>query len=117
MHEGLVKIALDFDGTYTLHPEFWDLFLHNCKAHGIKVLIVTLRHATHDRLAVEAHLERLGAGIVYCGGRPKAGVLKERKIEVDVWVEDDPRCVHEGSRFNDEQLANWRKNDAHRKRH
>ena len=111
-----MKIALDFDGTYTLHPEFWDLFLHNAKANGFKVLIVTLRHATHDRLALEAHLERLGAGIVYCDGRPKADVLKERGITVDVWLDDDPQCIFEGSRFNDEQLANWRKNDVHRRR-
>ncbi len=109
-----MRIALDFDGTYTEHPALWDAFIALAKAHGHTVNVVTLRHPVHDRIGVDRRLEQLGAGIVYCDGRPKHEVAKERGLSYTIWIEDDPRCVHEGSRINEEQLAAWRKNDVHK---
>ena len=107
-------ISLDHDGTYTLNPAFWDDFIKLAQEHGNAVHIVTLRDAVKDRLASERHLIDLGCMIIYCDGRPKKEVAKERGYSYAIWIEDDPRCIHEGSRLTDEQLAEWRSKDPYR---
>lgn len=107
-------IALDHDGTYTLDPAFWDRFIDTSFRHGHAVHIVTLRDAHKDELASERHLSNMGCMIVYCDGRPKIEVTKERGYHYDIWIEDDPLCVDKGSRLTPEQLEGWRAKDKYR---
>ena len=107
-------IALDFDGTYTLDPSFWMGFIRQAQERGHFVHIVTLRHAEIDRLANEMEFINRGVTVVYCDGHSKLEVAKERGLEYDIWIEDDPRCVSQGTRLNEQQLEAWRKRDRHR---
>jgi len=107
-------IALDHDGTYTLDPAFWLGFIADARAHGHAVHIVTLRHAEHDRLRDEKLLIDRGCQVIYCDGRPKIEVAKERGYRYDIWIEDDPAAVHRGSPLTPAGLATWREKDEHR---
>ncbi|MGD9878927.1 MAG: hypothetical protein AB7F22_07790 [Reyranella sp.] len=111
-----MRIALDFDGTYTLDPLAWDAFIIAMQRAGHLVMVVTLRAADADQLALESHFYSIGCPVIYCDGQPKHTILKEDYGYVpDIWIEDDPRSIHEGSRLNPEQLAAWREKDVHRK--
>ncbi len=107
-------IALDHDGTYTLDPVVWNAVIKAFQDRGHSVHIVTLRHAELDRLRIEKELTNLGVRVVYCDGRPKKEVAHELGLEYDIWIEDDPQCIHEGSRLSYEALAAWRARDKHR---
>ena len=109
-----MRIALDFDGTYSEHPKLWNEFILLCHLHGVGIDIVTLREQDVDKLAIEQDLIDRGCNIIYCDGRPKHAVAKDRGLVYDIWIEDDPKAVHEGSRFSSRQLAAWRERDVHR---
>lgn len=42
-----MKIALDYDNTYTKNPIFWDKFIDLCHSFTVDVRIVTLRPETN----------------------------------------------------------------------
>ncbi len=101
-----MKISLDHDGTFTKDEDFWRAFITLAKEHGHIVHIVTLRSSLEDHLD---HSRFPGADVIYTSGRPKKDFG-----DYDIWIEDDPRCINEGSRLTPEQLAAWRKQDGYR---
>jgi len=50
-------IALDYDGTYTADPIFWDTFIASAQSHGHGVACITMRHEASESLAVLADME------------------------------------------------------------
>jgi hypothetical protein len=111
-----MRIALDFDGTFTLDRDWWSAFIMSAQSRGHTVDIVTIRHPEADRLILHEHLENLGCLLVYCDGEPKEKVAERLGIKYDVWIDDRPRGIIEGTDLSSEQLAEWRKTDGYARR-
>jgi len=86
-----MKIALDFDDTYTAMPDIWDQFIESCKEQGHEVTIVTARANSevssynHDiRLVCKKH----DIEVVYTDGKAKA-----LYYSADIWIDDHPEWV------------------------
>jgi hypothetical protein len=81
-----MKIALDYDGTYTADPAFWDKFMIDCKAYGHEVIVVTMRRPEE----IVSFSDRL---IVYTSRRAKKQYCENAGISIDIWIDDNPRWV------------------------
>jgi hypothetical protein len=111
-------IALDFDGTYTADPPFWDDFIdwvHECGHH---VYIVTARDRDLDRLKLEPHFDYLGVNIIYCDGQPKKEITEAKGLRFNVWIDDNPASIFHPSNFQRGApgLEAWRRSDPHGER-
>ena len=104
-----MNIALDFDRTYTLNPEFWDDFITKCQAEGHDIRMVTVRDDRYDRTAMIAEMETV-LPVIYTRGVGKrwwVGHFAEG-WSVDVWVDDKPESITENSPTTPEDLLLWR---------
>lgn len=77
-----MKIALDYDGTITLDPEFWNKFVALAQEHGHTVTIVT------GRSPVEKISTTLP--VIYC-----SRTAKRNHFHPDVWIDDMPHWIVE----------------------
>ncbi len=93
-----MNIALDFDDTFTLNPEFWGFVLQLCKSKDVNCHIVTLRNDTpQDRMTIEVALESVidfQVPIVFCGFKFKRQVVESLGIQIDVWIDDLPYAIN-----------------------
>lgn len=81
-----MKIALDYDGTYTADPELWEEFARLAIARGHSVTIVTLRTP-----AEKVHTYFTDAvPVVYC-----SRTAKRNHFIADIWIDDSPRWITE----------------------
>lgn len=89
-----IKIALDFDETYTVHPEMWDSIISLMQASGCDVRFVTFRYenapANDDILAAA---ERIGIKIIFCNYFQKAQVCAIHGWSPDIWIDDMPILI------------------------
>ena len=104
-----MKIALDYDETYSVDPEFWNLFIASAKARGHEVRGVTARDDRFDRTAGLVELEQL-IPVIYCRGIAKRWYCTHfvEDFVPEVWVDDNPEAVLLNSRGTPEDLAEWR---------
>lgn len=83
-------IALDFDGTYTEDPKFWDEVIRAAKIHGHKIIVATMRH---EKLEGD-ELKKIFAGrvdqIIFTSRAAKLPFLHEMDIHPDIWIDDNP---------------------------
>ena len=82
-----MRIALDFDNTYTLDPLFWDDFIDSLKSSGYTVSFVTLRGdpsllGSPCNSDIKGAAEKLGIEIIFTNGQQKAGLFK-----ADIWID------------------------------
>ena len=77
-----MKIALDYDGTYTADPEMWNEVIEVFKNHGHEVTCVSSRFATNPPTLVPLD-------IVCCSFRAKC-----RSFAADIWIDDNPWSIH-----------------------
>lgn len=87
-----MKIALDWDNTFTKDTDLWQSFVLQSNARDHKVWIVTSR-------GKDTPIEFIPEGVqtvIYCEYRAKEKVTNERGIKIDVWIDDDPRYIVEG---------------------
>lgn len=75
-----MRIALDWDDTYTRDPAFWEAFAHLADSFGHSVTIVTGRGPGET---IQHFLP-----IVYC-----SRTAKRKHFEAEVWIDDIPRWV------------------------
>lgn len=82
-------IALDYDGTYTEDPAFFNLLLSAAQHCGHTVYIVTMRHESEsfDLLPL---LNKGVTKLVCTGRQAKVEYCTERGITPDVWIDDSP---------------------------
>lgn len=101
-----MKIALDYDGTYTRDPMFWATFINLASACGVDVRVVTHRHHEHDRITNVPN----GIRIMYTDGIAKQWYCEHREDfwTPDVWIDDKPRGILENGPLSMEQIAEWR---------
>jgi hypothetical protein len=102
-----VIIAIDFDETYNRDPGVFDKIIENFWEAKHRVYMVTYRHETLDP---DPLLEELRIPIIYTDGKAKGPFTEDLGIKVDIWIEDNPRAVHEDSAWKQDspELHAWR---------
>lgn len=87
-----MKIALDYDGTYTLDQPFWRGFIENAFLRGHDVHLVTMRYPAE---AVDGWLSStLGPERVhYTGHEFKQPHMAKKGHAFDIWIDDSPAMV------------------------
>lgn len=89
-----MTLGLDFDGTYTRSPEFWDAFVVLAKQHGHRVVCVTARHGDADDIA---ECDVPGVLTYFTAMTAKDWFMRQNHgIEIDVWLDDSPEYVRNG---------------------
>lgn len=78
-----MKIALDYDGTYTADPELWDWFIDKLLSRGHEVVCVTMRYPT-EPIA-------LTIPVIYTSRKAKYSFVPDA-----IWIDDKPAWL-----FND----------------
>ncbi len=106
-----MKIALDFDNTYTADPFLWNAFINSAHSSGHEVRIVTARNERFDRTAALVELEK-HIPVIYCRGVAKEWYLTHfgDGFVPDVWIDDRPQSIFMNSEFAPDKLAEWRAN-------
>jgi len=80
-----MRIALDYDETYTRDPAFWDAFIDFAKRSGHEVVCVTLRYESERPPDIPCPC-------ICTGRKAKRNFTKDKPI--DVWIDDDPWHVY-----------------------
>lgn len=83
-----MKIALDYDETFTADPELWREFVAHARRNGHHVAFVTFRSPGFDNRDIEQHAQMLGISIIYSAGRQKSHVYG-----ADIWIDDMPQLI------------------------
>ena|ERR1700730_18562747 len=78
-----MKIALDYDKTYTSDPKFWSQFIELARNHGHDVTCVTMR-------SPENKIEGLQIDVIYTSFKGKILYTKNLGIDFDIWIDDNP---------------------------
>lgn len=95
-------IALDYDNTYNQDPTAWGRVADLLHYFGHKIITVTLRSKELDGM------EDLPWPVYFTNGKPKRQFMEDHDINVDVWIDDIPESIAEGSYFTPEELEQWR---------
>lgn len=105
-----MKIALDYDQTYTADPKLWNNFIDDATSKGHDVRIVTHRHHEHDNILNE--FPDIKLEIIYTDGVAKKWYCEHRGDywTPDVWIDDKPKGIFENGPLTQEQVEEWRKN-------
>lgn len=82
-----MNIALDYDGTFTEAPRLWRAFIEMSLACGHNVYVITARHETEP---VPPAALPFGTMVWYTGRQAKAKFAQAEKLDIDVWIDDDP---------------------------
>lgn len=95
-----MKIALDYDRTFTADPAFWERFVKMAKEAGHDVRIVTYRYedasryegtdfaTNNDDIIVDAFM--LDIPIVFTNHQ-----AKQEHWKADIWIDDNPKTILE----------------------
>ena len=105
-----MKIALDYDQTYSLDPWFWNQFIFLCECSGHDVRIVTIRDPKLDRIDKLQELEKK-VQVIYTNGVAKKWFLSHfgEGFTPDIWIDDKPESILNNSTATPEWLVEWRK--------
>jgi predicted glycosyltransferase involved in capsule biosynthesis len=82
-----MKIALDWDGTYTRNPMFWDTFIQLCLRNMVDVRVVTMRL---DRNRIEAPIT---IPVIYTNMTSKREYCDKIGWFPDIWIDDSPEFI------------------------
>lgn len=110
-----MRIALDYDNTYTKDPPFWDMFIVDAIGSGHEIRIVTARCPRKDNID---HVIN-GTDVIYCDGIAKRFYCKwladdKKGWLPDIWIDDKPEGVDNNSTATEEILATWRESDEYK---
>lgn len=92
-----LKIALDYDRTYTADKQLWYLFIKQAIALGHDVKFVTWRFKDANRYAdpkwrsnedIETDARYNKVDVVYCDHGPK-----QKYYSADIWIDDQPATI------------------------
>lgn len=108
----MLKIALDYDGTFSADPAFWVDFIENARKAGHEVRIVTFRSEEHDWCD---HFDELSSWMgvtIHCtDGKAKKYFCSTIGWIPDIWIDDKPETVYDDSAMAEgsPELLAWRK--------
>lgn len=83
-----MKIALDYDETFTAAPVLWRIFIKMCKEYGHDIRFVTYRDSRFSNEDICADAYDCGVEIIFTGGRQKQHIY-----EADIWIDDSPETI------------------------
>jgi len=83
-----MKIALDYDETFTAAPVLWKQFISLCKEYGHDIKFVTYRDSRYSNDDICADAYDCGVEIVFT-----AGIQKEHVYNADIWIDDSPETI------------------------
>jgi hypothetical protein len=95
--ETKMKIALDYDDTYTKDPLMWNWFAQQALERGHQVYCVSARGTQH----MDGPKMTTGRviGPENCFGTnllpKKTFMMNNHKIKIDVWIDDTPEMIVE----------------------
>lgn len=89
-----IKIALDYDQTFTRDPKAWTEFIHLMQREGHTVYCVTMRYAEGKEYnEVQRAVGHLVDGLFCTARKGKRSFMSARQINIDVWVDDTPDFI------------------------
>jgi hypothetical protein len=77
-----MRIALDYDGTYTADPQLWDEFIRNAQSRGHEVTLVTMRSSDHEHIPNPP-----ACAVIYTGRKSKRNFYN-----ADIVIDDAPQA-------------------------
>lgn len=104
----MLKIAIDYDETYTASPELWDSFILHALELGHKPFICTYRDDRYDKDEDLLFLEEV-VEVVYTRGVAKKWWCEQfGPGDVSIWIDDKPERIYENSSLPTDKLVEWR---------
>lgn len=109
-----MKIALDYDATYTEDPLFWDEFITFTRQRGHEICLLTYRDDRYDWTELMTYLTEIMKLELVC----TRGVAKKWFAEnfmdnpPTIWIDDNPKSILENSSLGKEGLIKWRETDS-----
>lgn len=93
-----MNIGLDYDGTFTAHPEMWIAFIENAHSLNHRVYIVTARMDSEENKQEIAEQTGLKPYRVYMtSGSAKSWYCEQIKgTKIDIWIDDNPSTITNG---------------------
>ena len=88
-----MTFGIDYDGTFSRDPEFWDAFVTMAKLFGHQCVMVTGRSDEAEFGAQVKRAVRDLMPIVFAGNEWKREVALKRGWKIDVWIDDNPEYV------------------------
>jgi hypothetical protein len=90
-----MDLGLDYDGTYTLDPDFWNDFIFMAEDQGHTVYIVTNRKGDEDDQEVYDVPVAEGR-VIFTGGKSKHDyMMANHDLHIDVWIDNEPEWIKE----------------------
>jgi hypothetical protein len=86
-----MKIALDFDDTYTRDPELWDQFINLSQSRGHDIRIVTFRKSSMTDPALDYLATKMP--VIFTEYTQKRHFTNEIGWTVDIWIDDSPEFI------------------------
>lgn len=81
-----MKIALDYDGTYTQDPVLWGAFILQAEARGHEVFCITNRFP--DQVA------EIACPVFYTSMDKKGHHAVRMGLKPDIWIDDHPERIY-----------------------
>jgi hypothetical protein len=81
-----VRIALDYDKTYTTDPWLWDAFISHAQHRGHEVRIVTMRRPDDEAILDPP------VPVIY-----SSRAAKNTVYNADIWIDDAPHWIYQAS--------------------
>jgi hypothetical protein len=91
-----LRIALDFDDTFTRDPQLWKIFIMEAQQRAYDIRIVTFRGnggPYHYNGDLEKALAGLDIPVIYTGGLRKRTYCSSINFYPDVWIDDMPELI------------------------
>jgi hypothetical protein len=89
-----MKIALDWDDTFTRDPVLWARFVVNARERGHDIRIVTYRQKEHiDDILYELDAFKLTVAVMATGHVQKRLFCEQHDWMPDVWIDDSPEFI------------------------
>lgn len=113
MEQTSLKIALDFDGTYTEAPWVWDRFIDDCRRKDIIVYIVTFRPPDCVDPAMVHLWDTKGVKTYFTNAIPKKKYMESQGIEINIWIDDNPDLIVTESDWTPADRLQWKKDNGY----
>ncbi len=108
----MMRIAIDYDGTYTRTPNMWDAVIRRFESNHIDVVCVSSRRNTEgNRQEIEcamAAYDGVDVPIYLTGYEAKAEVMDNLGLHVDIWIDDDPKTIDPNGVIDKPQFDKWK---------
>lgn len=110
-----MKIALDYDKTYTLDPVFWEEVSLLAEKYRHEIRIVTYRDPIVDNVDDKTNI----VDVIYTDGIAKKFYCQwfadnKKGWMPDVWIDDRPEVIMNNSTATPEILEKWRESDEYK---